>query len=613
MPDLQSIIKDINNSPKESENTDVELQEALDSLNPVKEEKDKTVSMDELTLMKFNDQFNVDFENREKIDWQWLVFDAYVSGNHFVKWNDVNQELEYIPSHGALRFPINKIYSTLRSVKGFVTKYDPKWEVFAANKSTQAIDEAKYKQKLLDDYWYLEGLRAKTKMKVETALKYSIGILELGWDKENNAVTFTPLDPYNVYFGGGEGEYATRVTKTVKRRLEDIENDPKYESKKGSPETTTDEYASLAKNLLLQMELGKKSEAKEDEGVIVKETFYTLSKPNSKGGMVNIATYTQNSFLRHIETDYDSIWDIFQIYKTDWSIGKTYGEGWVKNLIPVNKALDILESQVMEYHHMFAKGRYVVPRNSGVKIINNENGVILEHNPGKRPLVENAPPVASSVDNQIQRLNVYLEDIGGQHDASLGRLPTGVTSGVAIESLQEGDANNLKDLREYLEIDLVNTARATFKMIAKRLKTTKLVECDDLDADGRPNHFAIIGESAENKPETVTLNGETIPVVVIRYKEKVRVTVNSWLAYTKEAMESRVYKHYTAGMIDRQTALESLHYTDVDGIVSRAMKEQMIKGMLEGGPPQEGDVPQEESPEQQDDGEPGGIPTPPII
>lgn len=598
------------------EDQEQNIDAALAMLDEKEEKDDKNITRDADELSKFLSQYGIDKDNRRNLDWQWFVYDNFVRGNHFVKWNTDTSTIETVASKNVMRFPINKIYSTLRAVRGFVTKYDPKWDVYPANRSDKACDEARYKQRLLDETWNQDGLKSLSKAKVYDGLKFSIGVVELGWNNDEQKVTFTRIDPFDIFFGGGAGENCTRITKAVKKNVEELRSDPKYTGYKGEIQAESEESASEVKETINQLTYGHQNKSEEDDSCILRETFYVTPKKNSVGGRINIATYTSTSFLRHIETKYDSLWDIFQIYKSDVNPGETYGEGWVKHLIPPQKMLDILESQTMEYHHMFAKGRYIVPKNSGAKLITSENGIILEHNPGKRPQVENAPSMTASVEQQIQRFNIYLEDIGGQHDASLGRIPTGATAGVAIEALQEGDANNLKDLVENFDIDLVNTAKAIFKMYAKNLKTTKVVETDDIDKDGLPNHFAIIGEDATNIPETITESGEEIPVCVIRKKEKVRVTVGSWLAYNREALEARVYKHYTAGLIDRRTALDALKYSDPDGIIQRAIKEEVLKTMTQEGPPvpempepgpEGGSVPAEEMNTAD-----AGIPTPPM-
>ena len=559
-------------------------------------EETKSLKMDAFTLSDFQDKFSTDKDNRQYTDWSWYVYDNYVKGNHFVRFNDVTQMVEATPVGTNSRFAINKIWTTLRSVRGFVTKYDPKWYIFPEDNSEDSIQKARYKQRLLDDRWIFGQLKMKTKQDVFNGLKYSVGIKEICWDADEKETYYLTLDPYDTYFGGPAYPYTSRITKVVWRTHEDIQNDEKYTKKIGDLDTTSEMFASTLKQQLQDQVYGHKNNAENDKGTLVYEVHYTVGKENSLGGHVNVATFTQSSFLRHVETTLDSLWDKFCIYRTDDNPGEDYGEGWVKNLIPPQKMLDILESITSEYHHMFAKGRYVVANNSGAKIITNENGTIVTHNPGRRPVTENAPSMAASVDNQISRINVYLEDIGGQHDASLGRLPTGASAGVAIEALQEGDANNLKDLVENYNIFLTQLAYGTLKMYAKNLKTTKVIQTNDKDKDGLPDFFAIIGENASNIPETITYGGKQIPVCVIKEEEKVRVTIDSWLAYTREAREARVYKHYTAGLISRKAALNALNYNDVDEIISDAIKEEVVAKMVSEGVPEQA-PPQEAGPQ----------------
>lgn len=560
------------------------------NLTDPKEEKDKNLPLDVLTMSDFQKKFSTDKENRQYTDWAWFVYDNYVKGNHFVKYNDITQMVEAVKATNT-RFSINKVWTTLRSVLSFVTKVDPKWYVFPENVSEEAIKEAHYKQKLLDDRWIFGNLKKLTKQNVFQGLKYSVGLMELVWNKKTQDVEYMGLDPYDLYFGGPAVPDCTRITKTVWRTKEDIDNDPKYKQKAGELTTNENQFVSTWKQTLNDSFYGHQNKTEGDEGSIVYEMHYIVNKKNSLGGMVNIATFTDSTFLRHIETKYDSLWDIFKIYKTDDNLGETYGEGWVKNLIPPQKMLEILEGVTAEYHQMFAKGRYVVSKNSGAKIITNENGTIIEHNPGRRPIIENAPSMAASVDNQINRANIYLEDIGGQHDASIGRLPSGASAGIAIEALQEGDANNLKGLVENYNMFLTDVAYGTLKMYAKNLKTTKIVATDDKDKDGKPDFFAIIGEDAGTIPEIVTYKSKEIPVCVIRVKEKIRVSVDSWLAYTREAKEARIYKHYTAGMISRKAALTALEYSDIDNIIGDAIREEVVAKMISEGVPQPGEQP----------------------
>lgn len=588
---LGAMLSEADTQPIEIENDEIVSEEP---------EKDKSLPMDFLTLADFQTKFGVDHDNRQYIDWAWYVYDNYVKGNHFVKWNDITQMVEAVPTSGAGRFTINKIWTTLRAVRGFVTKYDPKWYVFPEDNSDDSITKAKYKQKVLDDSWLFGHMKYTSKQNVFQGLKYSIGIMELVWNKETQSVDYIALDPFDVYFGGPAFPNNTRITKAIWRTNDEIKNDPKYKRQSGDLSTDSEFFASNLKQQLEDSVYGHQNKADTDEGSIVYEMHYLVNEDNNKGGRVNIATFTKTSFLRHVATKNKSLYDTFKFYRTDDNPGENYGEGWVKNLIPPQKMLDILEGLTMDYHHTFAKGRYVVAENSGAKIITNENGTIVQHAPGKRPVIENAPAMAASVDNQISRINVYLEDIGGQHDASLGRIPTGASAGVAIEALQEGDANNLKDLVENYSMFLTDVAYGTFKMYARNLMTTKVIQTDDKDKDGKPDFFAIIGENATNKPEMINYNGTMIPVCVIKENEKVRVTIDSWLAYTREAREARVYKHYTAGLISRKAALTALKYNDIDEIIGDAIKEEVVAKMVSEGLPEQTPPEGEQAPPETD-------------
>ena len=40
----------------------------------------------------------------------------------------------------------------------------------------------------------------------------------------------------------------------------------------------------------------------------------------------------------------------FEIYQPDINVGGIYGEGWVKNIVPLNKAANYLETSRLEYN-----------------------------------------------------------------------------------------------------------------------------------------------------------------------------------------------------------------------------------------------------------------------
>jgi len=79
-------------------------------------------------------------------------------------------------------------------------------------------------------------------------------------------------------------------------------------------------------------------------------------------------------------------------------------------------------------------------------------------------------PLPVAVPQQIERMWRYLEDVSGLHEASLGRIPTGVKTGVGIAELKQADATSQDDLVDNLEDFLEEVARKLLKVIAEELR-----------------------------------------------------------------------------------------------------------------------------------------------
>ena len=86
----------------------------------------------------------------------------------------------------------------------------------------------------------------------------------------------------------------------------------------------------------------------------------------------------------------------------------------------------------------------------------------------------------------------YIEDIGGAHEASMGRIPSGVKSGVGIAELKSADAINQQDLIDGLEDFLVDVAGLLTFEISRHFDVPHVIRA--LGKSGEPEHFA--GESA---------------------------------------------------------------------------------------------------------------------
>jgi hypothetical protein len=219
-------------------------------------------------------------------------------------------------------------------------------------------------------------------------------------------------------------------------------------------------------------------------------------------------------------------------------------------------------------------------KNSGVRIVSNQHGDFIEKNPGSSVGSLPLQPLPTSYQYQIQNCLKYIEDLGGSHDISRGVLPAGVNSGIAIAELKQADGTNQADLVQALEDFLVEVGKKILKVIARNYSVPKVAK--DLGLNDDIDFFAYIGEDGakgrHNKRE-VRIGADSLKLAIIGADNEIRVTIGSWLAYTKTARQERIKELFNSGLIDQKTALEHLEFSDIDNIIETTRKKELLDRM----------------------------------
>ena len=285
--------------------------------------------------------------------------------------------------------------------------------------------------------------------------------------------------------------------------------------------------------------------------------------------------------------------DAHEFSRPEWELPNILGESWMKHVMPINRVINSLESSVFDYNYRVAKGRIVVDRDSGVRAIHNVHGEIISKNRGAevRALDMPALPVATSA--QIERMYKYQEDISGVHDPSLGRFAPGSRSGVMLAEMKQSDSTNQDDLVDNLEDFLADVGKKMLKKIARNYKSIKVIK--DLGyREDEAKYFAVVGSSAKIKGKTdkkhegqVKIGPDWLDLAIIGEDNNIRVTIGSWLGYTKEMMQEKTIKLFQLGAIDQKTFLRLWEFGDIDTIVQQTRIESLLKKQT--GQPQQGE------------------------
>lgn len=528
-----------------------------------KKNKKSKIENDPAKVAKYEKMFDKAKDNRSKEDWQWFQYDLFVAGEHYSKWDKQTQQIIPVTKKdGKPKIVINKTYTTLRAVRNYVLRNRPKPEVTPADLVEENVKQTIKLNRFLDYLHDKLRLSLKTKESEWHALKYSVGFWQVLWDEDEEEICVNVIDPYDLYIDPtarslNEARY---IVLTVRKPLELLKEDPKYDHETVEKVKTDNLLSSSSlRSRIMQNTKGNMSNSVDNGTVIVKE-FWIKEKDESGKPKIKVVTIAGGQIIRDEDTDLDQI----PFFKLDADVEplSIYGQGWVKNMISPNKLLDRLESQVAEYNEIMNKGKWITDKGAGVRIINNENGQIIEKKRNYTVTQAAIAPLSSSIFQQIQNANGYIEDLGGAHDATLGRVPTGANSGDAIEALQAGDSNNLSELTENLELFLEDVYEYILYLASKKYQFARNII--PIAPNGSREFIKLIGEEAGNKPEDA---------VVIPSKNAVDVKMSSWLAHSAEARRRVLKELYQLQVIDAQTVLEGYQIGNVADVVQR-VKEQ---------------------------------------
>lgn len=523
---------------------------------------------------------------RRKYDWEWVVRNLYLRGYHFARYNSATSTFT-LGTRTKVRIPINLMWAQARAIRNQVTSFRPKWEVLPDKPTEAATENAQWSGKTLD--YLFDKLRLKRKLKevVYHGLYTSIGIWQFDWDKAKKEVSINTVDPFDLYIDPNAPslEEAQYVVKAVRKPLNYVLTHPIYgksaieQDIKSDPKLASSEYKEFLLKSIGVAEQGKASADTHNEYTILREAQVREWQDNGKV-KIRIIVWTDDCEypLRNELTKEDDF--NYEILQADIQPLEIYGESWAKHLMPINRVLDALESNAFEYNHFYAKGRFVIDKGSGVRSIVNEHGQIIEKNPGYTVTSLPLAPLPVTHLQQITNMRQYMEDIGGLHEVSMGRIPTGVKSGIGIAELRQADASSQDDLVDALEDFLVRGAKKIFNIISKNYTSTKLAQI--AGPSGKVEYFYVVGDKSPVASKKETKGKQTfgemgLPIAVIGSEYEVRVSVGSWLAYTKQARQEELKDLFRLGAIDQETLLAHLEFGDVKSITDKTRMERLIQ------------------------------------
>lgn len=246
---------------------------------------------------------------------------------------------------------------------------------------------------------------------------------------------------------------------------------------------------------------------------------------------------------------------------------QNYFFGEIDQIIPLQEELNKRKSQAIDLLNLCVNPPMIVYQGSGIDTskVTNRPGLMLTSNV---PVDQAAkwlqmPNIPSAMFVQMSTINQDIDTVSGIHDVTQGRRPTGVTAGIAIESLQEAAQTRLRLAAKFVEFSHKLAAEMMVSMILQYYTEPRTIR--KRASNGWT--YKEINFGTEDK----RLKGG-IPIV--------KIQAGSTMPLNKSVLKQQALQLYQLQAIDQRALLEIFDFPNIEGIISR------MAGMQNAMPPQ---------------------------
>lgn len=428
-----------------------------------------------------------------------------------------------------------------------------------------AKDIAKRTGHWVEEQWDELGIEPKLMQLMILAAKHGVSFMQIWADYDSEDFKAKVFDAFDIYLDGSNDTIyeCPSITKATPQLISKIQNNEYYDEEARYSLNPDNKYASSeVKQAYMQTRFGFDKDAGKQPTIIEKESFLKeyineenlelikesdadnncLEGKNMGDPIIRQVFSTSNGTLKDTYTPLSE----YPFVDFRFEPGHIYQVPLIERFIPSNKSLDIAVSRIEGFANTMVTGIYQKRKGENYQISNIPGGQVIEYE--GTPLTQmNLQNVPSYMFNFIELLNSFIEEQGAT-TSTLGKLPQGVKSGVAIESIKATEYANLKIPTDQF--------KDTVKEITKRLLELgdtyypKPVDVMRLD-NGEPDYFTVIGQTGARKREEAGLS--TKGMTVLKKDYKVRIEIESGLGYTVEGKKNTMVQ-----IVDYMTKLAQL-------------------------------------------------------
>lgn len=401
-------------------------------------------------------------------------------------------------------------------------------------------------QWLLEEWDELEIIDKLTDMLLKAG-KHGIAYLQVYPDTAKEIIKAMVFDAFDIYIIGDVADIydASAIIKVRPRLIPDIQADRKFDNevtKKLNPDNkmASSEVKEAYKRskfgswgqrgapTILEKEAFIKEYLTEElmQELMSKEDTAKLLVGKKVGDMCMRQVFTAGGVLLYDK--YVKL-DEYPFVDFRYEPGELYQTPYIERFIPSNKSLDIIVNRIERWANTMAGGSWSVRKGENFNLVNAAGGVVYEYD--QTPPIQNqVATMPQALFNLIELFESFIEEQGASTSA-LGKLPQGVKSGVAIESLKATEYDNLTIPSNQLKKTIKRLSQRMLEYGSDNILSPKEVTIMN---KGDQESFKVIGErGARIRRDEL---GEDLDdnIIEIRKDVKVKIEVESGLGFTTQ-------------------------------------------------------------------------------
>lgn len=501
----------------------------------------------------------------------------------------------------------NYIHSKVQHLLAMLTDNRPKIHVLP--REPEYKDYSDDLQKLLDYLWYRQRMDTKIVEALNYAVHFGLGFLYPYWDYDTDEICTEVVSPYNLVVDEDatcieDARYVGHVTRMsrdeILSRWPDAEGkfrpgtrtvaDPReqegfdpatgrvpsdvgyayeddsvaagtlapYVSAEMDGHMDEDDMVQVLQFWIRDHELVRKPMMTKGGPVLDRngDEVYT-EEPRYPGGRHIIVAGNRvihegaNPFL-HRRTPYVEV-GCYKIPGEFWHIS------FVHNLISPQKELNKTLGLILDSKNRMGAPQWLGDTNNGVtaEMLTGEPGLYIRKNPGTVLERLDPPPLPSYVINYLQLVKQAIDEISGVPDVSQGMKPSGISAGVAIESLQEAANTRNRLLVRNVENAIAELGEMWVSLAQQFYREPRTIRVTD--------------------QETGEFSFRTLQPEALAAQWEVFVAAGSTLPRNRDARQRQGAELLKMGVIDNEALLEYVEWPGKEKVLKKVREMQRMQ------------------------------------